>query len=159
MARWDLFRSRAIFQSPGEIDIFWCLRTFLFFGHIFENFSKYVNSFEIWSKMILRNILRIDSVKFSCHLVGYRARYAWTSENHDGTLAREIAIVLVYQSQMHFGSASSYRSIFNTLWKHSECRTHFLEVVRQFGKSYKLASLNEHSWRRLGWRSTASQQV
>ena len=77
--------------------------------------------------MILRNVLRINSVKFSCHLVGYRARYAGLCEIRDCTLAREIALVLVYQNQMNFGSDSGCRSLFmhrasipnvvHTFWK------------------------------------------
>ena len=81
--------------------------------------------------MTLRNILRINSVKFSYHLVGYRARYACTTENDNDTLAREIALVLVYPSQMNFMFKRNYKSLFDTLWKHSECRTHIQGVARQ----------------------------
>ena len=50
--------------------------------------------------MTLGMILRIGSVKVSLHLVGYRKRYAGTTENGNVTLAREFALVLVYSSRV-----------------------------------------------------------
>ena len=66
-------RSRAILQSPGKIAIFDGFRFTVFFGHIFENFSKSMNSF--WKRN--RNDPRDDIEDWFCQ--GFTS-FGWISK-------------------------------------------------------------------------------